>query len=489
MEYYFTSCNLSGMNLNTGSPNIRGISVFIDDSTITSSTIYYVSSLIIKDSTVTIGYIIDYGLVFDIEDSYIIISTIHMTTMAAPEESLFKNCTIDATTGTIMSNQDFNTTINVDNCSYDGNLYFIRMKAVDSDLKFDQVFGSWIVADKCDIYFKSNATAKELTVNECNVTGYGLYGLHNSDDIINVNSSTIDLQDTFYNEFGSASIIKNSTIKAREVSINRADVDNTKIESERFLIRNTNSSIVSMIKNSVINSTEVNSSVGGGAVTFDNSIINCETLESTNAILNLNRTKIVSSKFTGFKQGDFDKSYVLTYYGNSNNYNSRQAVVILNYVQGEFDITDIDNNPIDFQDLYDNPDDLSTVLLRDRVSVTFRVENGTWEDGSDADKSLELYAFDTLSFDQIPTNMIAKDGYENGSWDSELMYDELNDDYVFTYSYKKKGIVESVKGVIEELTENPQTGVFSYSFIILALLSGAIIIYIRIRNNTLFKKY
>ena len=55
-----------------------------------------------------------------------------------------------------------------------------------------------------------------------------------------------------------------------------------------------------------------------------------------------------------------------------------------------------------------------------KTTITFRVENGTWDGKDSAEKTVEISMTDgrgTLFTDQIPTGMKPAEGYEGGAWD------------------------------------------------------------------------
>ena len=282
--------------------------------------------------------------------------------------------------------------------------------------------------------------------------------------------------------------MKNSTIETGDIYINHNElfedgslVENSTIKASNILFNNQ------------------------GDYTIINSRIDSTSFYSAySARFFFDKSKITTYDRIGtIRLGSFNHSYILINTSNQNNSGVVNAILKayngVNYVA-----TDLENNILEPQHMDNYCDSFDPnacnnfyfteyplVLIRDKVNIKFKIENGSWEDGSSDDIEYELFSFDKLSIDQIPTNMVAKDGYENGSWDSELMYDELNDDYVFTYSFKKKGFVESVKGVIEQLNSNPKTGsdyiknTITVS-ILLAIMSS---LYFITRKYHIFKKY
>ena len=78
----------------------------------------------------------------------------------------------------------------------------------------------------------------------------------------------------------------------------------------------------------------------------------------------------------------------------------------------------------------------------DTATVTFHVSNGTWKDGTVADKQVIIVLTDdkgTLNIDSIPTGMKANKGYKSGKWDKEpdTAIGAVTGNIVYTYSFRK----------------------------------------------------
>ena len=77
-------------------------------------------------------------------------------------------------------------------------------------------------------------------------------------------------------------------------------------------------------------------------------------------------------------------------------------------------------------------------------TVTFKVVNGSWDDGEAKDKVVKLEGFEgdtlKLSADKIPSvGTKPSDGYKEGSWDEVPKADtEIKADTTYTYTYAKK---------------------------------------------------
>ena len=77
------------------------------------------------------------------------------------------------------------------------------------------------------------------------------------------------------------------------------------------------------------------------------------------------------------------------------------------------------------------------------AEVTFRVINGSWQDGTRTDKTVTVTLTDgkgTLSEADVPSGMTADEGYENGSWNTapDTAADAVTGYVTYIYSFAKK---------------------------------------------------
>ncbi len=98
--------------------------------------------------------------------------------------------------------------------------------------------------------------------------------------------------------------------------------------------------------------------------------------------------------------------------------------------------------------------------------VIFKVENGTWADGTTADKVIFLelkkdgeFAVDGTASLTAPTGMIAAEGYKNGSWDAEIPSTVSGTETLtFTYSFVRSTTpvepANDVSYIVEHYKEN-----------------------------------
>ena len=100
---------------------------------------------------------------------------------------------------------------------------------------------------------------------------------------------------------------------------------------------------------------------------------------------------------------------------------------------------------VDVTDNYNvikTPGVLTITDKTEEVTVTFRIVNGAWEDGSKADKTAPVTLTNgkgTLDEKDVPTGMQPDKGYTNGTWDvtPNTEKNAIKGGEVYTYSYEK----------------------------------------------------
>ena len=95
------------------------------------------------------------------------------------------------------------------------------------------------------------------------------------------------------------------------------------------------------------------------------------------------------------------------------------------------------------------------IFIAPLVTITFKVENGTWQDGTTDDIVVTSYQYGYLKRALVPSGMKPGSGYDEGSWDKEIVYDALDGDYTYTYKFLPCG---TEVGDIAKKEENPSTG-------------------------------
>ena len=77
------------------------------------------------------------------------------------------------------------------------------------------------------------------------------------------------------------------------------------------------------------------------------------------------------------------------------------------------------------------------------ITVTFKVVNGTWSNGSSSNIEVTVPKDGSLTTRQIPTGMKPNSGYEGGSWDTTPNTNrKLNSNVTYTYTFTKSGDTE-----------------------------------------------
>lgn len=119
----------------------------------------------------------------------------------------------------------------------------------------------------------------------------------------------------------------------------------------------------------------------------------------------------------------------------------------------------------------------ASVTMNYKTNIKFRIKDGTWADGTSDDIVITKNAWTELTADDIPTGMM---GDGEGYWVVEpKVGDVITDDVEYVYVFKQ------VKGI----EENPVTGVFTHTLILIGLLIISIIGYKKLNKMELFKKY
>ena len=100
-----------------------------------------------------------------------------------------------------------------------------------------------------------------------------------------------------------------------------------------------------------------------------------------------------------------------------------------------------------------------------RATVTFRVVNGTWSDGTTADKTVPMNLTEgrgTLRASQIPQGMRPAAGYELGDWNiqPDTSQGAVIHDVTYTYAFAKEQIPTITVGsvVLDDLTQDYDNG-------------------------------
>ncbi len=108
-----------------------------------------------------------------------------------------------------------------------------------------------------------------------------------------------------------------------------------------------------------------------------------------------------------------------------------------------------------------------SLMFASKIKVTFKIKNGTWSDGKTDDIVLEKTIWGNLEDDDVPVGMKANEGYDKGTWDKEIVYNDLTEEYEYTYTFEKKK--ETVKKSENKTIINPQTW-DNISFYIMTLI-------------------
>ena len=136
-------------------------------------------------------------------------------------------------------------------------------------------------------------------------------------------------------------------------------------------------------------------------------------------------------------------------------------------------------NPTDYYLFRRNDESISNSLkVTSRAKVKFSIKGGVWSDGTSEDKVITKDVWTKLTSDEIPRGMKNTTGSRDGYWEIEPNTEDfIKGDITYTYIFRE------VKGV----SENPKTGVFRNTILILLLTPAVGVLYIILMKKELFK--
>ena len=91
-------------------------------------------------------------------------------------------------------------------------------------------------------------------------------------------------------------------------------------------------------------------------------------------------------------------------------------------------------------------------VISNTYNVTYKVVNGTWSDGSTADKTETVANGGNPT--NVPTGMVANSGYTGGSWDTDPLTATISADTTFTYKF----VAASSPDSPDDGDNNPSSG-------------------------------
>lgn len=366
---------------------------------------------------------------------------------------------------------------------------YLTLNFKDSEVN---IGGAWakLTFDNCNVTIIGSGSYKEIHAKDSTINADYLQMLGHDDDKIILDNTKVNSN----NNIGSGGIIfkisNKSEVKTKRITTNIFNIDDSAIEADSFASINSDNKYCN-ITNSNLNIKNIDIR-GGQKLDIDNSYITSDVFEAyTVKTFNLNKSKIIVNNNTYLKYFDFNHSYFLVNNTTDdpatfrNNYGLKYFYTLINKMPSNVIATDLNNNFIDPIEADENHTFYNNVLLRDKVNITFKVVNGTWSDGSSDDIIIEKYAFDKLLEDEVPKNMIATEGFNNGKWDLDIVYDDLKDDYIYTYVFSNEDINE---GKEEKKIENPPTGAFISGIVFIAFIISSIILFIYSKKKSKFTK-
>ena len=452
-------------------------SIKIKDSNIEFKYVYNISKLEIDNSDITMTYLNGKNLKFDINKS-----TFSSPTVYPNQETNTTNTIKKSTINNTSIQSTFKSTVNIENSTLN-NVRFQEMNINANDSTLTIL--PWFCLNdfkNSKITFPANVNVAGLNLENSELTADNVL----LQSMTNVESSYVmkDSKLNITNEFQFIAPLESSydnvefNMPQATLFLNSATIKNSKINTKNFTENGNNL----IIDNTTINaSNSMNLNPGGGNYTISNSTLNVTNFHSTNNTTSLISTKVISHNQTQLRYIDFKHSYILTDVSENNSSENASVIIINNNGINNIFATDLENNILEPTSSSTERREYSSykkVLLRDKIKVTFKVENGTWDDNTTDDKVIEIYSYDKLTENQIPLGMIPNEGYEYGSWNKEIDFNkELNDDYTLTYVFKEK------TGLI-----NPPTGTFYPILLIISLIIGSIYVFMHYKKKIIFKK-
>lgn len=484
--------------------------------------------IVIKDSYVELYQILDNRRVFELENSTIIATD----SISVGVEVEWKNSTIQAKGISFLSSDSSNPNYNhnkFDNVIINVNDIYSSMNSSTNNFKFKDskistgyVYGSINAEfDNCELnvaynYNQGSIIAKDSKLKVKKMDNSYFLSLNNSsfegDNAVLYNYYPTE---TGYSDY-SFMVIDSTLNMTGNVSSNNAYFQNSDVEMGDLDLERYGSS---SINNYTFTSQKCNVNMGklqsNGDITINYSTINIGGIlikdndynDVPDGNLKINESKLhvndISNNSVGITINDlvFQNSYLISE-GTSNAWLSSVDVTTHDLVginkSGSIIPMNINNNNYSF---YDDNNISKYVEIRTPLKITFKIENGTWSDGTTEDKVIDSYYFGVLTNSQIPSKMIANKGYGKGSWDKTIITNDITHEDVYTYRFRevdedesdddsddeKEDDSKSNESKKEEL-KNPDTGVFIPMVIICILIALCILILKYTSKKKLFRK-
>ncbi len=304
-----------------------------------------------------------------------------------------------------------------------------------------------------------NASIEGSINTECEIDNSQIKIANMDNLFINrINKSTVDT-----NSYNTTSIklLSDSTINLSNgtVAFNMYDVLNSNINLDKIsniMLNNTN------IVNSNLNTTR--SSIYG---TFTK-------IEKSEVLVDGNNTYAIRGNILDFKNSHLIAKGTPAFDGCSNCENLNN-LKFLNSDGNDLEIKKVNVSGYDNYLFYYDDNEANYVEIKSNIKVTFKIKNGTWDNGSSDDIVSNVYAGTKLSDIILPTNMKANENFEKGVWSISINDDKLYDDIELTYTFYEKDAKE-INDDVEEAEENdnivnPKTSDKIMFFVVLFVLS------------------
>ena len=420
-ETYLTNSSLStgysgGIRINSAL-DVRG-NLSIENSTfinnlsgdVDGSFISY-KDLTIKDSTIDFLTVGSYGSTFDISDSTIYSSMLFCSNDSSSCDLNIKNSAIDTTKGikevSVTAIENFEGTTTIDHSDIVNNGFYTSPTFVIKD--------SELVIDTSKPIYTLVSEFEDLTIQNSSVETYSkIYVSHN----LNLSDSSLFIDSKINDKLANDANVDLNYTTALTV-INDIELNNSHLKVKQ----------IGNVPSFIIGGKFISDDDALGFVDFDNNILELKkvSVSENGYLLNTPNSPMYINAI--FYPSTFTEGYAL-------------------FLNDEISDT-FENKSID--------------------TITFKIKNGTWEDGTDDDVQLKIIRGTTINKDLLKSKGLSDD--------LTLVITKTGENE-YTYEYVEK----------KEEIENPKTGVKKvFILLILALFGVPIIIYNR-NKFSLFKK-
>ena len=326
---------------------------------------------------------------------------------------------------------------------------------------------------------------KETYIKASTIENFYQLTTEQDNAIININYSTI-IGDSFYSEISTTGYSRNVDIRIIDSTIKVGSIGNYTEDGLHEVIRDNDTPDMVMVYANITIMDEINCdstmNILNSVINGNGSMIVADNFNIEESYINLTASNQYATLVVGNKATISNSTILLENEGTGVAFGSYSGEV--EFVNGGVPTTkygaivtmDDYSTPL-YAFVMENHDPAKTFTISSEVTITFRVKNGTWANGSTNDIVYTKRTYDKLNESEIPTGMIAADGAINGSWNQIPQ----------AGSYVTRSVVYEYSYIKAKADKNPATGVFNYTFVIVIGMAIGLAFYKKYKNKTLFK--